>query len=125
MMARKLQKNLETGGAARLRVQELLFRVCIDSPLDNGCELKDLSREQLKELHRFISDTVYKKLTVSQVDAEYLRKQGLSAPPLKRGSIDLVHYGKDRTAFRIFGYYNADGYFSICRIDGSHKTNKQ
>ena len=83
-----------------------------------------MMQEHLKEFHRFLSDTVYKGLTISEVDKLYLRKAGLSnVPVIMSQGRELLHYGKARNPFRIFGYYNSDGYFVICRIDGSHKTN--
>lgn len=107
-------------------LKERPFRIAIASELENGYELKDMTAEHVKEFHRFIQDTVYKGLTISEVDKLYLRKQGLgSAPPVKyKNSIELLHYGKARKAFRIYGYYNADNYFVVCRIDGGHKTHQ-
>lgn len=102
------------------------FRIAIAVELENGYELKDMTLEHVKEFHRFIQDTVYKGLTISEVDKLYLRKQGLgNAPPIKyKNDIELLHYGKARKAFRIYGYYNADNYFVVCRIDGGHNTHK-
>ena len=125
-MARKLTKTEQREEKVRLNTREICFRIAIETPLVNGYEFKDLSPEQLKSFHRFISDTVYKQLTISQVDKLYLRKQGLgSAPPVLYNDRELIHYGKDRNPFRLFGYYNTDGYFVICRIDGEHKTNEE
>ena len=102
------------------------FSIVFEVKLDNGYELKDMTREQMTEFHRFICDTVYKGLTLSEVDKLYLRKEGLSnAPVIMSNGRELIHYGKARNPFRIFGYYNADGYFVVCRIDGVHKTNEQ
>lgn len=103
-----------------------LFRLTIAVKLENGYEIKDMTPAHVKQLHRFIQDTVYKGLTISQVDELYLRKEGLSdAPPvIYKGKIELLHYGKARNAFRIYGYYNADNYFVVCRIDGNHQTHK-
>ena len=119
-------KTIEREGS-RLPRHRQIFRVALEVKLDNGYEIKDMTQEHVKELHRFISDTVYKGLTILEVDELYLRKEGLSdAPALKyKGDIELVHYGKARNAFRIYGYYNADNYFVICRIDGSHQTHRQ
>ena len=116
------QKSEET--VPKLRTKALKFRICFDVALTNGYELKDMEQRHIAELHRFLCDTVYKGLTVSQVDKLYLRKQGADAPPVMYGDQELIHYGKDRNPFRLFGYYNSDGYFSVCRIDGNHQTNK-
>ncbi len=123
-MAKRLVKNEDISDGSKLRVQQMPFRICFDHCLDNGYEIGNMTQQHITELHRFLKETVYKGLTVSQVDGQYLRKQGLSAPSIKYGDYTLIHYGKDRNSFRLFGYYNDDGYFAICRIDGNHQTNK-
>ena len=110
----------------RLARPDLPFRIAFEVKLDNGFELKDMTREHIREFHKFIHDTVYKGLTISQVDKSFLRKSGLGeAPAIMANGKELIHYGKDRNPFRIFGYYNSDSYFVICRIDGSHNTHKE
>ncbi len=105
---------------------KLPFRMVFEVKLENGYELKDMTQKHTLEFHRFLNDTVYKGLTISEVDKLYLRKEGLSnAPVILSNGKELIHYGKDRKPFRIFGYYNADGYFVICRIDGAHQTHEQ
>ena len=102
------------------------FSIVFDVKLDNGYELKDMTPKHITEFHRFLCDMVYKGLTLSEVDKLYLRKGGLSdAPVIMSNGRELMHYGKARNPFRIFGYYNADGYFVVCRIDGAHQTNAQ
>lgn len=124
-MPRKIQKHVAVQKGSKLQKNVQLFKIAIEVKLDNGFELKDMTQEHIKQFHRFICETVYKKLSVSEVDKLFLHKKGLSnATQIKYGNIDLVHYGKDRNPFRIFGYYNTDGYFVICRIDGAHKTNE-
>ena len=126
-MTRKFPRaNVSASKPTRLPKDVQLFRLTIAVELDNGYEIKDMTLEHVKEFHRFVQDTVYKGLTISDVDKLYLRKEGLSdAPPLMyKGNIELLHYGKARKAFRIYGYYNADNYFVVCRIDGGHKTHK-
>ena len=101
------------------------FRISFEVKLDNGFELKDMTQKHIQEFHNFLRDTVYKGLTNSQVDKLFLRKKGLSdAPPTISHGKELIHYGKSGNPFRIFGYYNQDGYFVICRVDGAHQTNK-
>ena len=101
------------------------FRIAFEVKLDNGFELKDMTMKHLAEFHRFLADTVYKGLTIAEVDRLFLRKEGLSnAPAVTSNSMELVHYGKASNSFRIFGYYNFDDYFVICRIDGSHQTHR-
>ena len=101
------------------------FRIAIEVKLDGGYDVSDMTSAHVREFYRFLKDTVYKGLTVQEVDKLYLRKEGLGiAPAIKSHGKELLHYGKDGNAFRIFGYYNEDGYFVICRIDGNHKTHK-
>lgn len=103
------------------------FIVSFAVELENGYELKDMTLAHVKEFHRFLQDTVYKGLTVSEVDKLYLRKKGMGkTPPLKyKKDVELIHYGKSERAFRLFGYYSEAGYFVVCRIDGGHNTHKQ
>lgn len=123
---KKLTQNREANGAGiKLpRPQEALFRISISERLDHGYEIKDMENSHIKELHKFIADTVYKRLTISQVDDLYLRKQRLGVKPTNCAGEELSHYGKDGNPFRLFGYYNQDGYFVISRIDGKHKTHR-
>ena len=100
------------------------FKLSFEEKLDNGYELKDLKHNQPEEFHRFVAETVYKGLTISKVDELFLRKSG-DAPRIKRGDNDLLHYGKAGNPFRLFGYYNTDGYFVVCRIDAGHNTHKR
>ena len=125
-MAQRLQKTMSGVKGNRLLLKENLFRIAFEVKLDNGFELKDMLQNHVQEFHRFVCDTVYKGLTISQVDKLFLRKSGLSkAPVVISNGRELIHYGKDRNPFRIFGYYNSDAYFVVCRIDGAHSTNKQ
>ena len=98
------------------------FKLTISEKIDNGYEIKELDSSAAKEFHQFVSDTVYKKLTVSQVESLYMRSKDSL---LDEGSVrNSVHLGKDGKKFRLFGYYNLEGYFVITRIDGKHKTHK-
>ena len=122
---KKLPKALSNEKRPRLGHKELPFRISIETRLSNGYEIKDMDRLDVAELHRFVADTVYKKLSISKVDELYLRKEGMgNAPPVTHNGIELLHYGKARKPFRIFGYFNEDAYFVICRIDGKHNTHK-
>ena len=117
---------LQQAQPVRLVKGQQLFRIAFEVKLDNGFEIKDMTQNHIQELHRFIADTVYKKLTISEVDKLYLRKEGLGdAPGVISNDRELLHYGKSTKPFRIFGYYNMNGYFVVCRIDGAHKTHKE
>ena len=40
------------------------FRIVFEVKLDNGYEVKDMTKKHISEFHRFLSDTVYKGLSV-------------------------------------------------------------
>ena len=67
--------------APKISKTDLLFRIVFEVELDNGFELKDMREKHIQDFHKFLSDTVYKGLTISQVDKLFLRKQGLSNAP--------------------------------------------
>lgn len=98
------------------------FKISICEQLDNGYCFKNLKSEALRNLHSFIDETVGKKLTISETEGLFLRTKGQVVQ--KINGRDLIHFGKDRKPFRIFGYYNSEGYFNITRIDPNHNTNK-
>lgn len=92
---------------------ELEPKYCFDTK-----KPKDLT----KELHNFLKETVYKGLTITQVDKLFLRKKG----PVKEtnNGVEIFHYGKDQKPFRIHGFYDNKGYFNIVRLDLNHKYHK-
>ncbi|MEW4353817.1 MAG6450 family protein [Streptococcus pneumoniae] len=98
------------------------FKISICEQLDNGYSFKNLTKESLKNLHTFIDETVGKNLTISKTEKLYLRTKGEVKQTI--AGREVIHFGKDMKAFRIFGYYNNDGYFNITRIDFKHNTNK-
>ena len=65
-------------------------------------------------------------MTISQVESEFLRTKGkVSEREIIAGvEREIFHLGKNRNKFRIFGYYNEDGYFVIHRIDPKHQYHK-
>ena len=123
---RKLPTIETSDKKQRLDKPNTKFKMVFETQLANGYELKDMTIPHIKEFHRFVAETVYKKLTISQVDDLFLRTEGMGTAPKEiQDQKELVHYGKDRNPFRLFGYYNQDGYFVICRIDGSHTVHKE
>lgn len=102
------------------------FKVAIDYSLENNYCFKDLKTDGIKSFHRFIESTVGQQLTISEVDNLYLRtKGGRSEKRNVHGQERaIMHYGKDRKKFRVFGYYNQKGYFVLSRIDPKHNTHK-
>lgn len=125
-MAKKLTKvipNNQKGSI--LSKKDLKFRVAIESQLDNGYCFKSLKPDDVKKFHDFIDFTVNANLTITQIDKLYLRKEGPKASiKIKDVEYELIHYGKDRTPFRIFGYYNTDAYFVLTKIDPHHNVHK-
>ena len=63
---------------------------------------------------------------MTDVENTYMRthKKPLEKEMINGEMQNVIHLGKDRTAFRIFGYYNTDDYFCIHRIDPNHQFYK-
>nr|DAS19763.1 MAG TPA: hypothetical protein [Caudoviricetes sp.] len=110
-------------GASLTTLQNIPFKISISRQLDNNFAFKDLKPADLKALHNFISQTIGEKLTITEVDKLFLRTKGGVTQNINNE--DVIHYGKDRTKFRVFGYYNSENYFNITRIDPKHETNKK
>lgn len=120
----QLTKTDQHGKGQRLARYDLKFIIAFADKLDKGYEVKDLSERGCKEFQSFLSDTVYKGLTISQVESLYRRRDDNNLNDEEDGKA-IIHFGKDRKPFRIFGYYNSDGYFIITRLDQNHKTHKE
>lgn len=109
-------------GSPLVYVKNSPFKIAICEQLDNNFCFKDLKNSDIKHLHKFIDETIGKNLTISKVDKLYLRTKGQIQQEIS--GREVIHYGKNNQPFRIFGYYNSDGYFNITRIDPKHKTHK-
>lgn len=99
------------------------FKIAFGSKLDSRYCFKTKKGKELSEkFHYFLEQTVYKDLSITEVDELFLRTKG----PVKENlnGIDLLHYGKDRTTFRVHGYYDSKGYFNVYRLDLDHKYHK-
>ena len=120
-MGRRLQEVKNERGQ-RLQKNEEEFRIAIEEKLENGFEIKDMDKSDVDNLHRFINETVGKRMSISQVDHRYLRKKDSNLNDA--GGKNIIHYGHDGSTFRVFGYYNNAGYFVLTRIDGKHKTHR-
>lgn len=125
-MAGKLtNQTTNDNQGSRLAKTEVKFKLSIEHALHNNFCFKKLNKDNLMQLDRFIDETVEKGLTISEVDNLFLRKKGPKEQKEIKGiKQDIVHYGKDRNPFRIFGYYSPHGYFVLTRIDPNHKTHK-
>lgn len=116
-----------TRGSALVRAQGAKFKIGIQESLSKNFCFSDLNGGRpIKDWHRFIEETVGKKLTISEVDTMLLRTKGPVSDECEVHGIKrrILHYGKDRSSFRVHGYYNDDGYFIIHKIDPNHKVNK-
>ncbi|MPM89966.1 hypothetical protein SDC9_137081 [bioreactor metagenome] len=124
-MAKKLtDQNTKNIQGSRLVKTEAKFKLSIEHALHNNFCFKKLNRSSLLQLDNFIDETVDKGLTISQVDNLFLRKRGPKEQKTIKGSTqEIMHYGKDRNPFRIFGYYS-NGYFVLTKIDPNHETHK-
>lgn len=103
------------------------FKVAITETLQNGYSFKDLKSKDVKSFERFVSETVGKDLSISQVDDMFLRRhvKPMNEIEINGRKRNIIHYGKDRKKFRIFGYYDDNGYFVLYKIDTEHKTHSK
>lgn len=127
-MVKILTNQSKAGNGSLLDRRSVPFKMCIQESLDNKYCFKSLDKTSLKELDTFISQTVSKGLSITEVDNLFLRTKG-QGPKYEEKTINgiqrqVYHYGKNRNPFRIFGYYNEEGYLVIHRIDPKHKTHK-
>ena len=128
---KKLTRNtsVKEGRATILDRRSAPFRLAIERQLDNGYSFKDLRRGGIGDFHQFIEDTVGAGLSVTEVEKLYLRKQNLKKEHAETISVNgeerqILHFGKDRKSFRLFGYY-AGVDFVILRIDCNHKSHRE
>ncbi|WP_461226305.1 MAG6450 family protein [Lacticaseibacillus suihuaensis] len=101
----------------------------IDHQLENRYQFKDLKPPALRAFNQFLAATVGKRLTITQVDALYLRTKGphggRMTERVAEQTVTMLHYGPGRAAFRLFGYYNMDGYFVIHRLDPADQFHRE
>lgn len=123
-----LNTNVESGNGSFLDRKSMRFKLCIQECLDKKYCFKKMDKGSLKALDLFISETVDKNLTITEVDSLFLRTKGNGSNfeeiKINGSTRQVFHYGKDRNPFRVFGYYNEDGYLVIHKIDPKHKTHK-
>lgn len=113
--------------AKRLIKAEVVFKVALEDNIDKKYCFSKLKENHIKTFQRFLDQTVYKQLTISETDNLFLRTKGNKKCMQKIGGIEreVVHYGKDRNPFRVHGYFNNDGYFVIYKIDPGHNVHKE
>lgn len=126
-MPKQLTNNVsKEKNGTKLSKDELRFKIAITGNLFNDYDFKKLKKESNKTFHTFLDETVGKQLSITSVESLFLKTKG--KPSFKEvvngKDRDVFHFGKKNTKFRIFGYYNDDGYFVICRIDPNHNFQK-
>lgn len=108
------------------------FKIAFGTELENKYSFKTRKARNLAEgMHKFLECTIYKELTITEVDELYLRTKGEVKEKTKydknnkhNNQIEIQHYGFKRDAFRLFGFYDNNAYFNITKIDTDHKTHK-
>lgn len=127
-MAKKLTQSSNVGNGSVLDRRSIPFKMCIQESLDNNYCFKCMDKASLRALDSFITETVDKRLSITEVDSLFLRTKGhgqnYEEITINGITRQVFHYGKNRNPFRIFGYYNEEGYLVIYRIDPKHKTHK-
>lgn len=124
----KSSKHTATGvSLANLKSRK--FKIAFGTELENNFCFKTNKGNKLTEgMHKFLTNTVYKNLTITEVDSLYLRTKGKVKEKRSfdlndsSNQLDILHYGFKRDTFRLFGYYDENGYFNVIRIDIDHKT---
>lgn len=97
------------------------FKVAFEDGLKNNYCFKHLDKNGSKSFQSFIDSTLGR--SISEVESQFLRTKGTPKETIQINGIDyeLIHFGKDRKKFRVFGYYNSDNYFVIKMLDPKHK----
>lgn len=113
-------------GSALTFDKDVLFKISLDIKLDNGYNFSKMNKEALREFDHFIEQTTHRNLTISEVEKMFLRKKG---NPFEEEVINgkkqkVIHLGKDKKPFRIFGFYDENGEFVVYRLDPRHKKHK-
>nr|DAX92868.1 MAG TPA: hypothetical protein [Caudoviricetes sp.] len=107
----------------KLAKSSVKFKILLNKQLENNFGFDKLHCSNgNREFHNFLNDTLNKGLSISEVDERFRRTRGKPESIVVEGQErELIHYGKDRKAFRIFGYYDNE-YFILTKIDTNHKT---
>ncbi|MCH4123047.1 MAG: hypothetical protein LKH74_02670 [Levilactobacillus sp.] len=105
----------------------LRFKLALPELLQAPYTFEKMKVGDIREFSIFLKKTVGKNLTISQVEALYLRKDGPHGAKNKEKIHDedrlTVHFDNGKRDFRIHGYYDELGYFCVCRIDPHHRYN--
>lgn len=135
-MVKKLSdiRQKENAASPLTNVKRKKFKIAFGAKLDNKfCFKSHAPNTNAKEFQKFLEQTVYKGLYISDVEDLFKRKRGKDEISIRDVNehdvteeieVEILHFGKDRNPFRIFGYYDRHSYFNITRIDPQHKTHK-
>lgn len=136
-MAKKLAKVNKVNPAATplTKVKRKKFKIAFGTRLDNNyCFKSNSPNNNAKEFQKFLEETVYKGLYISDVEDLFKRKRGPKDKAVLNVNdedtnedveVEILHFGKDRKPFRIFGYYDKNKYFNVTKIDPKHNAHKQ
>lgn len=128
MKLTELDVTKDTAKGVKLAdLKERKFKLAFGTELENKfCFKTKDSKSVTSGLHKFLERTVYKGLTITEVDKLFLRTKGpvKSELPVKEGQLEIMHYGFNNAPFRLFGFYDMNGYFNITKIDPKHETHK-
>lgn len=129
-MAKKLSKNNNSGskGSRLANSRSKPFRLSISSAISNKFNFSKLNRNSgYKKLQTFVDETIKKGLTISETENQFLRKRKkvVRIENINGNEQEIIHFGKDKDPFRIFGYYDENDYFAITAIDTNHKVHKE
>ena len=126
-MAQKLSNNKPVReGGSRLDRRTAAFKIALEDYMHGSFNFGKMDSSGRKDLQTFLDKTVYKQLSISTVDRLYLRMKGTVREKAEINGIsrDIVHYGFDRSLFRLHGYFNELNYFVIYKIDPKHKVHR-
>lgn len=126
-MAQKLSNNKPVReGGSHLDRRTATFKIALEDYMHGSFNFGKMNQSGRKDLQTFLDKTVYKQLSISTVDKLFLRMKGKIRETAQINGInrDIVHYGFDRSPFRLHGYFNELNYFVIYKIDPKHEVHK-
>lgn len=98
--------------------REVPFELCFRYPLQKGFTFNELSKQNIKELQRFLDKVA--DMTVTQVDKSFARK-----PDSNDSFMDMqVYHYAVTEKFRIH-VVNEEGYYKIIRLDPNHQVHNR
>ncbi|WP_432375906.1 MAG6450 family protein [Lactiplantibacillus pentosus] len=109
------------------RKSSVQFKIALEDALIAPYTFKKAKAEGAKGFVEFIAKTVGKHLSITAVENLYFRTDGPHGAKNKEriGEVvrDMYHFSNGSRQFRVHGYYNAQNYFCLCRLDPNHRYN--